>query len=88
MTEKNVVVGLIGGLDARALAKLVQLAGQYVNCSVVVEYKGRQVNAKSIMGMMSLGIAKGEELSIRTEGDHEEIAADKLEKYLTNGEEN
>lgn len=87
MTNKKVVVGLSGGLDARALAKLVQVAGQ-CTCSVMIEYKGRRVNAKSIMGMMTLGVARGEEVVICTEGESEELAAQKLEAYLTTGEGN
>ncbi|MCF0228932.1 MAG: HPr family phosphocarrier protein [Parasporobacterium sp.] len=82
MIEKKITVGLPNGLEARQVAMFVQIAGQY-NCSVNIEYKGRRVNAKSIMGMMSLGLAKGEELTVETDGADEDKAAAGLEAYLS-----
>jgi len=55
------------GVHARAAAKFVGLASQY-KADVFVERKGREVNGKSIMGVMMLAAAQGTEVTIRTEG--------------------
>ena len=82
MIRKEVTVGLPDGLEARPVAMFVQLAGNYTSM-VTVEYKGRKVNAKSIMGMMSLGIARGESLDVITEGNDEEEAMEGIMDYLS-----
>ena len=82
MTRKDIIVGLPDGLEARPVAMFVQVAGSYQS-SVTVEYKGRKVNAKSIMGMMSLGIAKGEIMTVVTDGEDEAEALNGIEAYLT-----
>ena len=81
MTQKEVTIGLENGLEARPVAMFVQLAGQFES-QITVIYKGRMVNAKSIMGMMSLGIARGEAVLIKTDGADEAQALQKLEDYL------
>ncbi|WP_058486722.1 HPr family phosphocarrier protein [Defluviitalea phaphyphila] len=86
MIEKTVKVNMETGLEARPAALFVQIASQYKsNIHVLMEDK--QVNAKSIMGMMSLGALKGQELTIRAEGEDEKEAIDVLEKFLTSPEE-
>lgn len=85
MIVKNIVVGLQNGLEARNLANLVQIASSFSGCEVNIEYKGRRVNAKSIMGMLSLGIAKGEEVSLCVDGKDEKSAIDQMERYLICG---
>ena len=53
MIQKSMKVQLDNGLEARPVAVFVQVASQYES-SVYVEVDGKKVNAKSIMGMMSL----------------------------------
>ena len=57
MIRKSVTIGISNGLEARPIAMLVQVASQYVS-NIYLESEERKVNAKSIMGMMSLGLDK------------------------------
>ena len=86
MLTRKVTVGLENGLEARAIAVLVQMACRY-NGNVFIEYNGKKVNAKSIMGIMSLGVAFGEEVTLSAEGTEEEEAVKDLEAYLKSGKE-
>ncbi|MEO5628856.1 MAG: HPr family phosphocarrier protein [Thermomonas sp.] len=63
------------GLHARATAKLVQLLSTY-RCQATLEARGREVNAKSIMGVMLLAAATGTSVVLRVDGDDEQAAAD------------
>ncbi|MBX3640736.1 MAG: HPr family phosphocarrier protein [Nitrosomonas sp.] len=77
------------GLHARASAKLTKLASQY-KCEVWVTGNNRRVNAKSIMGVMTLAANKGTKLHIETNGDDENEAMGALtaliENYFEEGE--
>lgn len=81
MIKKTVVVNCEKGLDARPIALLVQEASQYAS-QVYIEMKEKKINAKSIMGMMSLSLIKGEELAIVTNGDDEDVAADGMVSFF------
>ena len=81
MLKKSMKIQLKNGLEARPVAVLVQVASQHES-SVYIESEGKKVNAKSIMGMMSLGLAAGEVVSVTVEGTDEEIAIESIEKYL------
>lgn len=73
------------GLEARTAALFVQIASKYEShISVVVNEK--QVNAKSIMGMMSLGDIKGQEINVIADGEDEEEAVTALIRFLTTQE--
>lgn len=85
MIRKEITIELSKGLEARPVAVFVQVASQY-ECSVFVEYREKRVNAKSIMGMMSLGIAQGEKVVVVADGPDEKEAVQGIEKYLTVGE--
>lgn len=82
MIQKEITIGLPDGLEARPVAMFVQVAGEYAS-QVFVEYKGRRVNAKSIMGMMSLGIARGEKIAVVADGTDEEEAMLNINTYLS-----
>ena len=82
MTKRNIVIKLESGLEARPVALLVQEASKY-ECKIYIECEGKKVNAKSIMGMMSLGLDAGEELVVMAEGDDEEVAVTNIEKFLS-----
>ncbi len=82
MIEKFVKIRLNGGLEARPIAMLVQVASQYES-SVYLETEGKKVNAKSIMGMMSLTLDNGESVMVKTNGEDEQEAMKGIEEYLS-----
>ena len=84
MTRKTIRIELASGLEARPVAMLVQIASQFES-SIYVENEGARFNAKSIMGMMTLGLAAGESVVVTASGADEEKAMDGIEKYLTEG---
>ena len=85
MIRREITIELAKGLEARPVAVFVQVASQY-DCSIIVEYRDKRVNAKSIMGMMSLGIAQGEKVTVVADGPDEKNAVAGVEKYLTSKE--
>ena len=70
------------GLEARPVAMLVQVASQY-DCSIYLESGAKKVNAKSIMGMMSLGLDIGEKVNVIVDGSDEDKALAGIEAYLS-----
>ena len=82
MMNKTMTVQLQSGLEARPVALLVQIASQYES-QIYVENGTKKINAKSIMGMMSLGLAAGEEITIVADGDDEKKAVSHIEEYLS-----
>ncbi len=81
MIKKEITIRLENGLEARPVAMLVQVASQFES-SVYLETADKKVNAKSIMGMMSLGLDTGEKVTVAVEGKDEKEAAEGIEKYL------
>ncbi len=84
MISKDVAVCLEGGLEARPLAMLVQIAGKY-SSAISFESQGRKVNGKSIMGMMTLGLDEGDSVNVIVDGADEREALNEIEKYLRAG---
>lgn len=82
MVTKKITIKIPTGLEARPVALLVQVASQYES-SIYVECENKRVNAKSIMGMMSLGLAAGEDVVVSADGADEETAMTNIEKYLS-----
>lgn len=81
MVKESLKLELKNGLEARPAALFVQIASKFEShISVVVNEK--RVNAKSIMGMMSLGAIKGQIIEIISEGEDEEEAAKSLVEFL------
>lgn len=85
MAEKKVTVNLRAGLHARPAALFVQQANKF-SSDVFVEKAGKSVNAKSIMGIMSLAISKGTEITIRAEGSDAERAVEVLAEMVSRDE--
>ena len=81
MIQKSVQIKLEGGLEARPVAMLVQVASQY-DSSVYIESANKKVNAKSIMGMMGLGLNRDEAVTVIADGNDEEAAVAGIEKFL------
>jgi catabolite repression HPr-like protein len=82
MTKKETVIRLENGLEARPIALLVQVASQY-DSSVYIEYGEKRVNAKSIMGMMTLVLVAGDTVTVTADGSDEETAVDAIVTYLS-----
>ena len=77
MMEKVVEVKIKPGLQARQAALFVQEANRYTS-DIFLKKDDRQVNAKSIMGIMSLAIAQGTEVTLMAEGNDQEQALTSL----------
>ena len=67
MLSKKITIINKLGLHARAAMKLVTIAGKYQS-KILLHFKNREINAKSIMNLMVIGATKGSELHITTEG--------------------
>ena len=80
--RKEMVVQIAGGLEARPIAVLVQVASQYES-SIHLEADGKRVNAKSIMGMMTMTLKTGEKLTVEATGADEAAAIEGIEKYIS-----
>ena len=83
MISREMEIKIPSGLDPSTIALFIQIASQY-DSSVYVEVKNKKVNAKSIMGMMTLGLDAGEEITLSANGDDEEAAMTSIEQYLSN----
>lgn len=83
MIKKTITIHLSTGLEARPVAQLVQVTSQF-NSEIYVEVGKKKVNAKSIMGMMTLGLDAGEEITLSANGEDEEAAMSSIEQYLSN----
>lgn len=81
MVEKQVEVKLKTGLQARPAALFVQEATRF-SADVYIEKDGKRVNAKSIMGLMSLAINSGAQITLITEGSDENEALEALAEYV------
>ncbi|WP_088012338.1 HPr family phosphocarrier protein [Gottfriedia acidiceleris] len=84
MIEKKGRVLLETGIQARPAAQFVQVATRF-RSEVLLAYKGKQVNVKSIMGVMSLAVPYGEEIVITVTGDDEVEAMEAVMDFI--GEE-
>ena len=82
MIKKPVTIKLRDGLDARPIALLVQEVSQY-SSHVYIEVADKKVNAKSIMGMMSLTMGEGDEFTVVADGEDEEAAVAGVERFLS-----
>ena len=82
MLKKTITIGLSSGLEARPVAMLVQIASQF-DSQIYVENNNARVNAKSIMGMMSLVLPVGEKGVVTADGSDEDTAIASIEKYLS-----
>ena len=80
--KKNVTIKMRESMEATPIAHLVQLANQFQS-RVYIEMETKKVNAKSIMGMMSLVLTRGTEVTIDAQGDDEEKAVVAIEDFLT-----
>ena len=82
MKKKPITIQLENGLEARPIAILVQVASQYES-SIYIETEDKKVNAKSIMGMMTLILSAGDTITVSADGKDEDAAIEGIEKYLS-----
>ena len=82
MMKQEITIQIPEGLEARPVALLGQGASQY-GSEIYVESDNKKVNAKSIMGMMTLGLFAGETVTVSADGEDEEEAMANIEKFLS-----
>ncbi len=82
MVKKEIQVMLEEGLEENPMAQLVQLANRF-QCKIYLQDHVRSVNAKSIMGMMSTVLLKGDRITVETDGEDEEAAFKAVQNFLT-----
>jgi len=82
MLETKVVINLTKDLDVRPMALLVNEASRY-DCQVFIRVENKTISAKSIMGVMSLKLNQGDEVTIVTDGVDEEKAAEGIKDFLS-----
>jgi len=79
MIERNIQA--LASLEARPAALFVQTASQFTS-SIYLRMDNKTVNAKSIMGVISLGVLDGQNVTVIAEGQDEEQAVNQLERFL------
>lgn len=84
MTTKNIEIQNTVGLHARPATYFVQKASAY-RSSIWIENSDRRANAKSLLGVLSLGISKGDIITILADGADEESAVDGLVTLILGG---
>ena len=82
MKKQVVTIEIASGLEARPVAMLVQVASQY-DSEIYIMRDNKKVNAKSIMGMMTLGLDMGDSIEVSTNGTDEEKAMKAIVEYLS-----
>ncbi len=84
MKTRDVVITNASGLHARPATFFIQKANSY-KCTILVEKDDRKVNAKSLLGVLSLGIAKGMTIKLIADGHDEEAALSGLVSLVNSG---
>lgn len=82
MEKKDFEIVAETGIHARPATLLVQTASRF-SSDINLEYKGKQVNLKSIMGVMSLGVGQGATVTITAEGEDEAEAMEAITETMT-----
>jgi phosphocarrier protein HPr len=85
MVERETIVGPEAGLHARPAAQFVKRAKGFTSEIVVIKGQ-REANAKSSLKIMTLGAKKGDEITIRAEGDDAEEAVEALVELISQDE--
>ncbi|KXS47228.1 phosphocarrier protein HPr [Halanaerobium sp.] len=80
-SEKKVTIVNETGLHARPASQFVKKAGKFKS-DIKIVFEDKEVNAKSIMGVMSLGIGQGKEITLKADGEDEKKALDSLEDFI------
>ncbi len=83
MIYKELVINNYDGLKAKAAASFVQVANQY-DSQILIEFSNKKINAKSIMGLLSLGVKYGESIYVFANGKDEKEAVAALTELVDN----
>ena len=86
MVSKEVVVNNGTGLHARPATLLVKKASDFKS-DVSIEFNGKKANVKSLIGVLSLGVTKGANITVTASGDDEALAAEEIANLIANLEE-
>ena len=81
MVSKEVVVKNGTGLHARPATLLVKKASSFKS-DVSIEFNGKKANVKSLIGVLSLGVTKGANITVTASGDDETLAAEEIAKLI------
>lgn len=84
MISRDVTVNNNGGLHARPATYFIQKANSY-KCSIWIQKDDRKMNAKSLLGVLSIGIAQGMTITLIADGVDEQAALDGLEELINSG---
>jgi|LSQX01.3.fsa_nt_gb phosphocarrier protein len=84
MVSKEIVIQNESGLESKIAARLIQKASSY-KASIWIEKESRRANAKSLLGILSLSISKGERVLLIADGADEEQALQELELFTNRG---
>lgn len=81
MVSKEMEIKNSQGLHARPATLLVQKATRF-KCDIKIEHKGKSANAKSLIGILSLGISKGANITLSTKGSDENVALKEIVELI------
>ena len=84
MISRDIMISNTSGLHARPATFFIQKANSYKS-SIWIEKEDRKVNAKSLLGVLSLGIAKGMTITLIADGQDEAAAIDGLIELINSG---
>lgn len=84
MVEKTIEITNPSGLHARPAALFVQTAGKFTS-NIWIKVGDKKVNAKSIMGLISLAVSRGTAITIIADGEDEELAVNEIIDLVTSG---
>lgn len=79
--EKYIIIKSTAGLHALLASKMVSVASKY-NVDITLHYKDKKVDAKSILGLISLSVPAGENVRLVAVGDEADIAIKEIEKII------
>ena len=81
MVSKEVIVNNGTGLHASPATLLVKKASSFKS-DVSIEFNGKKANVKSLIGVLSLGVTKGANITVTASGDDETLAAEEIAKLI------
>ena len=86
MLNREIMITNKTGLHARPASEFVKEAGKFKS-NVTIEFKGKKINAKSILHVLSAGISAGSTITLYAEGEDESQAIDKLAEVIASFKE-
>lgn len=83
MNKEALTIQSVEDMGARVTAEIVQAANEY-DSQIFIEIGTKKINAKSIMGMMSLQLSNGDSLTVSAEGADEKEAVERMKNLFIN----